>query len=80
MASEVERANVGLTTENGAVFLFNSGLFGQLWFAAVGGVLTWCFVVARPTVPARVEPAPEPEAPPAPPPEMFRRPIDGPTG
>src|SRR5690349_3152056 len=77
VASEIERANVGLTSENGAAFLFNSGLFGQLWFAAVGGVLTWCFVVARPTVSELVEPAPEPEPPPAPSPEMFRRPIDG---
>jgi hypothetical protein len=80
VASEVERANVGVTTENGAVFVFNSGLFGQLWFAAVGGVLTWCFVVARPTVPDPVVPSPEPEAPPVPSPELFRRPVDGHTG
>ena len=62
-ASEVERANVGLTSDNGAAFLFNSGLFGQLWFAAVGGVLTWCFVVAQPA--ARRVPRPAESAEPA---------------
>jgi hypothetical protein len=77
VASQVERANIGLTAENGAAFIFNSGLFGQLWFAAVGGVLTWCFVVARPTVPVPVVADPEPETPPAPPPDLFRRPMDG---
>ena len=76
VASQVERANIGLTTENSAAFIFNSGLFGQLWFAAVGGVLTWCFVVAHPTVSRAPEPSPEQELP-APPPDLFRRPRDG---
>jgi hypothetical protein len=91
-ATSLERANIGLTSENGAVFIFNSGLFGQLWFAAVGGVLTWCFVVAGPAakIPA-VEAAavaeqpgvdvpdeqPRPEPLRVPPPEVFRRPVDG---
>lgn len=88
-ASEVERANVGLTADNGASFLFTSGLFGQLWFAAVGGVLTWCFVVAQPAtaVPAvRPDPAtddvlaPVARPVPRPPPEAFRRPGDRPSG
>jgi hypothetical protein len=92
-ASEVERANIGVTTENAAAFVFNSGLFGQLWFAAVGGVLTWCFLVAQPASPqAALSPVPftapvlETEAladrpkeatPVLPPPEVFRRPADG---
>ena len=97
-ASEIERANIGVTTENAASFVFNSGLFGQLWFAAVGGVLTWCFLVARPV--ARTQPSTRPLEPPPPtaapaleteafphrprevapalpPPEVFRRPVDG---
>ena len=97
-ASEVERANIGVTTENAGSFVFNSGLFGQLWFAAVGGVLTWCFLVAQPA--ARAERSAPPAVPPAsfpppaletealtdrpkeatpvpPPPDVFRRPMDG---
>jgi hypothetical protein len=97
-ASDIERANIGLTPENGAFFLFNSGLFGQLWFAAVVGVLTWCFLVAQPV--ARTQPSPQRAGPSAPsparaleteafadrrreatsalpPPEVFRRPVDG---
>jgi hypothetical protein len=95
VASQIERANLGITAENGAAFVFNSGLFGQLWFAAVGGVLTWCFVVAPPTsdsvqpaesstpVPDAVlevdvlDPPPQPFRPAPPPPEAFRRPVDG---
>jgi len=97
-ASQVERANIGVTTENAASFVFNSGLFGQLWFAAVGGVLTWCFLVTQPAArPQRPQQAIRPAAPfaaPAletepladrptestpvlPPPEVFRRPVDG---
>lgn len=97
-ASDIERANIGVTTENAGAFLFNSGLFGQLWFAAIGGVLTWCFVVAQPV--ARPQPSsqatgapapfvvpvletevladrPKDVAPVLPPPEVFRRPVDG---
>ncbi len=44
---EVSRANIGYVTGSGALLFFNSGLLGQLWFAAVGGVLTWCLVVAE---------------------------------
>ena len=44
---EVSRASIGYVTGSGAL-LFNSGMLGQLWFAAVGGVLTWCLVVAEP--------------------------------
>ena len=45
---EVSRANIGYVTGSGALLFFNSGMLGQLWFAAVGGVLTWCLVVAEP--------------------------------
>jgi hypothetical protein len=44
---DVSRANIGYVTGSGALVVFNSGLLGQLWFAAVGGVLTWCLVVAE---------------------------------
>lgn len=95
VASQIERANIGVTSENGAVFVFNSGLFGQLWFAAVGGVLTWCFVVAQPAADREttadeamldhsespeddaVDGRPAPERPSLPPPDAFRRPVDG---
>ena len=63
---DVSRANIGYVTGSGALLFFNSGLLGQLWFAAVGGVLTWCLVVAEPdSGTVRRSPARVPEAGPA---------------
>ena len=63
---DVSRANIGYVTGSGALLFFNSGLLGQLWFAAVGGVLTWCLVVAEPdSGTVRRSPARAPESTPA---------------
>ncbi|HEY7989631.1 MAG TPA: hypothetical protein VIE19_10460 [Lapillicoccus sp.] len=45
---DVSRASIGYVSGSGALLFFNSGMLGQLWFAAVGGVLTWCLLVAQP--------------------------------
>jgi hypothetical protein len=66
---DVSRASIGYVTGSGALVFFNSGMLGQLWFAAVGGVLTWCLLVAEPdSGTVRRSPARAPEASPADPP------------
>ena len=66
---DVSRANIGYVTGSGALLFFNSGMLGQLWFAAVGGVLTWCLLVAEPdSGTVRRSPAGVPDASPADPP------------